>query len=175
MSAPAKLNDVRALDPGRARLLQRARAEADTLLGAARTEAAETIAAAEARARALLDEARTRGEALAAADTAELLTIARRDARALELAAQRAVYDEACDGIKRGIQALRHAPDYPAVLAALERRARALLGSEALLIEDDRGGVIATASGRRLDLSLPTVADRIAQSMGEEVAQLWTT
>lgn len=174
MTAPAKLDDTRALDPVRARLIERARADADTLLDAARTEAAKTIAAAQARAEAMLDEARARGEALAAAKTAELLTAARRDARGLELTAQHAIYDEARDGIKRGIQALRQAPDYPAVLAALQRRARELLGSDALVIEDERGGVIATAPGRRLDLSLPTISARVAEGLGEEVARLWT-
>lgn len=175
MTAPAKLNDARALGPVRARLIERARADADALLGAARTEAAEDVAAAEAQARAMIDKARARGEAMAAADTAEQLAVARRAARAAELAAQRAIYDEACDGVERGFQALRQAPDYPAVLAVLERRARELLGSDALVIEDERGGVVATARGRRLDLSLPTIAARVAESLGEEVAWLWTS
>lgn len=175
MSAPAKLKDVRALDPVRARLIERARADADAFLDAARAEAAGTIAAAEARAEATLDEARIRGEVLAAGDAAEQLAAAHRDARVLELAAQRAVYDEARDGIDRGIRALRDAPDYPNILAALERRARDLLGSEALFTEDECGGVIATVPGRRLDLSLPTIATRVADSLGEEVARLWTT
>ena len=174
MSAPTKLADDRALAPVRDRLIQRARAEAEKLVGAARAEAAEAIAVAEARSRTILDEARARGEALAAADTAELLTAARREARVLDLAAQRAVYDAVRDGIDRGIRALRNSADYPAVRAALERRARSALGSEALILDDEGGGVTATARGRRLDLSLPTIAARAADGLGEEVAQLWT-
>ena len=175
MSAPVKLRDAQALDPVRARLIQRARADAEQLISAARSEAAATITVAEARAQAILEEARARGEAMAAADTAELLTAARREARALDLAAQSAVYDEVCDGIEHGILALRDAADYPAIQASLERRARELLGPEAVVSQDTRGGVIATAPGRRLDLSLPTLAARVVSGLGEEVALLWTT
>ncbi|HZP51325.1 hypothetical protein [Actinocrinis sp.] len=174
MSAPVKLKDDRALDPVRDRLLQRARADAEKLVGEARIEAAATIAAAEARSRTILDQARARGAALAAADTAELLTAARREARALDLAAQRAVYDAVRDGIEHGIRALRDSADYPAVRAALEHRARDALGSEAVIVDDEGGGVTATARGRRLDLSLPAIAARAVDGLGEEVARLWT-
>ena len=174
MSAQVKLEDDRALAPVRDRLIQRARAEAEKLVGEARAEAAATIAAAEARSRMILDEARARGEALAAADTAELLTAARREARALDLAAQRAIYDAVRDGIERGIRALLISADYPAVRAALERRARYAVGSEAVIADGEGGGATATARGRRLDLSLPAIAARAVDGLGEEVAQLWT-
>lgn len=174
MSTLMKLKDDRALDPVRDRLLQRARADAEKLVDEAHREAAATIAAAEARSRALLDEARARGEALATAETAELLTAARREARSLDLAAERAVYDAVRDGIERGILALRDSADYPAVRAALERHARDALGSAAAIADDGSGGVTATAHGRRLDLSLPTIAARAVSELGEEVARLWT-
>lgn len=174
MSTPVKLKDDRALDPVRDRLLQRARSDAEKLIGEARTEAAATILAAEARSRTILDEARARGAALAAADTAQLLTAARHEARALDLAAQRAVYDAVRDGIERGIRALRDSADYPAVRAALERRARGALGSAAVVVDGEGGGLSATARGRRLDLSLPAIAARTVDGLGEEVARLWT-
>lgn len=163
-----------ALEPVRAQLIRRARAEADATLAAARTEVADQVASARARAAAILDEARAQGEAQAAAQTAAQRSSARRKARAMELDAERAVYAAVRAEIERGVLALRDAPDYRLLHAGLERRARDLLGPHARLVADPRGGVVGTAPGLRVDLSLPAVAARALGAIGEEVARLWT-
>jgi hypothetical protein len=70
--------------------------------------------------------------------------------------------------------ALHEAPDYAELHDGLERRARELLGPDADVTPDPRGGVIATAPGRLVDLSLAAIAARTVDALGEEVARLWT-
>lgn len=174
MAAVRETERSAALEPVRAQLIRRARADADATLAAARIEAADQVAAARARAAAILDEARAQGAAQAAAETAVQRSSARRRARAVELDAERAVYAAVRDDVERGVLALRDAPDYRLLHAGLERRARELLGPHAHLAADPRGGVVATAPGRRADLSLPAIAARALDAIGEEVTRLWT-
>lgn len=163
-----------ALQPVRTQLIRRAQHDAEAVLAAARTEAAAQVASAEARAVAILDQIRAQRAARAAAETAAKRSSARRRARAVELDAERAVYAAARDGVERGVLALRDAPEYRQLRDALERRARELIGPRARLSEDPRGGVVATAPGRRVDLSLPVIAARALDGLGEEVSRLWT-
>ncbi|HEU5426644.1 MAG TPA: hypothetical protein VFU74_07220 [Actinocrinis sp.] len=164
----------RALDPVRARLIRRAEQDAGALIAAARAEAASTVESARVQARAILDEARAQGEALAAQQSAGLLSRSRRRARALELDAQRAVYDEVCDKISRAVGELKQTPGYPGLRAELERRACALVGPRAHMADHARGGIVAWVPGRRVDLSLTAIAERAVDGLGEEVERLWT-
>jgi vacuolar-type H+-ATPase subunit E/Vma4 len=163
-----------ALAPVRARLLRRAERDADAALAAARADAAARIASARAQADAVLQEARVQGAALAAAEASARRSSARRRERALELAVEREVYEAVRDGVERRVRALRDEPGYPDVRGALEVQARALLGPDAEIVEDPGGGVLATAPGRRVDLTLRAIAARAMDALGEEVTRLWT-
>lgn len=174
MSGRSEAEQRDELAPVRAHLIDRAEREADAEREAARREAAERLEAARSRARRIIAEARAQGRALGEAESSAARVTARRQARALESAAEYEVYTAVRDGVERGIRALRDAPGYPRLRAALERRARALLGPDAHLVEDARGGVIGTAPDRRVDLSLPSIAARVLDGLDEEVARLWT-
>ena len=69
--------------------------------------------------------------------------------------------------------ALSADPSYPALFERLCERARAELGADAVLREHPDGGVVAEVPGRRLDLSLPALADRAVDDLGSEVTRLW--
>ncbi len=174
MSSATAAQRSHALDPVRTRLIERAQRDADAVVAAARTEAAAVIAQAEWKAREILDEARTLGEADAVVHSAASRVNARREARAVELAAEREVYQAVCDGVERGICALRDSPDYPAIRAALERRARAALGPDVEITHHTRGGVVGAVPGRRADLTLPAIAARAVEELSGEAALLWT-
>ena len=68
---------------------------------------------------------------------------------------------------------LRRTDDYAALRERLERLARALLGPDAEVTGHPEGGVVARAPGRRVDLSLPALADRALDRLGGEVRALW--
>src|SRR5664280_1349380 len=65
---------------------------------------------------------------------------ARRQARAVVLTAQRDLYDELRACSRAAVARLRDDPDYPRMLARLSDRARAALGSAAVLGEPEDGG-----------------------------------
>ena len=174
MTSSAAAQRSRALDPVRTRLIERARRDADAVVTAARAEAAATIAQAEQRAREILDQARALGEADAVVQSAASRVNARREARTIELEAEREVYQAVCDGVERGVCALRDSPDYPAIRAALERRVLAALGPDAEIAHHTRGGVVGAAPGRRADLTLPVIAARTVEGLSGEAALLWT-
>lgn len=163
-----------ALAPVRAQLLRRAEHDAESTLAAARADAADRVASARTQAEAILEEARAEGRAQADAEATARRSSARRRERALELAVENEVYEAARDGIEQRVGALVHEPGYPAVRAALEARARELLGPDADLVEDPSGGVLAKVPGLRVDLTLRAIAARTVNALGEEVTRLWT-
>jgi vacuolar-type H+-ATPase subunit E/Vma4 len=176
MSEPAVLDtvDAAALEPVRAALRGRARAAAHGALAEAESDAARVLADAERQAAALLAEARVAGEVDATAALAGERARGRRRARAVVLAAQRAAYEQFRDRARRAVLALRDDPDYPRLVAGLTALARADLGPAAVVSPHPDGGVVAAASGRRVDYSLPVLADRAADGLGAEVQRLWT-
>jgi hypothetical protein len=163
-----------ALAPVRAALLAAAEADAAALLAAADAEVAAAVAAAEAQAAELVARARAEG----AADAETMLAADRarggREARRIALAARREAYELLRDRARAGVAALPADPAYPAILARLTARARALLGADAEIAPHPDGGVLGSAPGRRCDLSLPALADRAVDSLGPEVERLWT-
>ena len=52
-------------------------------------------------------------------------------------------------------------------------RARAALGPDAILTEAPEGGLVAESGSRRLDLTLPTLADAALEAAADQVAGLW--
>ncbi|HTJ70912.1 MAG TPA: hypothetical protein VL551_25445 [Actinospica sp.] len=173
-SSPVDDERVSALAAVSARLVARARQDAEEHVAAARAEAETLLDVARERAGAIIDEARSQGEALVVAEKAQALAGARRQARSLELSAQRAVYDEVCDAITSGVRGLRDADDYPLMLRELERRARLVLGADAEIVEAPGGGLTARRPGRVVDLSLASIAAEAVDRLDGEVAELWT-
>ncbi|MGW3247969.1 hypothetical protein [Streptomyces sp. NPDC001070] len=162
------------LQPVRDSLLRRAQAEADDLLARADRDAEATLADAEGRAQAIIDEGRRKGEAEAGRARAAAITAAHRQIRAGRLDAQAMAYRELRRRVAERALALRDGPDYPRLLDALTRRARALLGPAAEVREHPAGGVVARAPGRRADLSLEAAALRVVDGAGDVVESLWT-
>jgi len=174
MTAPGlRATQVAALAPLREALLAQARAEADRLTAEAVAQAEEDLARADAQASAVIAGARAEGAADAAALVQAARASARRRARRTRLAAQTRAYAELRRRSIAALGALRDSPAYPAWLAALTEQARTALGPSAAVTEHPAGGIVATVPGRRLDLSLPALADRAMADLGEEVVTLW--
>jgi membrane protein involved in colicin uptake len=85
------------LDPVRARRLDEARRQAERTIAQAREESSRLRAAAESEAASLMATAREEGDAAADSDTVRDWTAARRRARAIVLAAQKAAYQGLVD------------------------------------------------------------------------------
>jgi vacuolar-type H+-ATPase subunit E/Vma4 len=173
MTTPAPEQTTDALSPVRAGLLRAAHADAEALLARSEREAAALLDQARAEARAVIDEARRQGEADGSDAARDLLVRARREARSRTLAARREAYRELRREAAERVRALRGSDDYASLRALLEQRARVLLGSAAEIVEHTDGGVVARAPGRRVDLSLATLADRAVDRMRGEVRNLW--
>jgi len=155
-------------------------------LDAARAAASQVEADAEAASLTRLEDAthaaeailaRTRAEAAAEAviDSAAAMARERRRARRIVLEAQRAAYEEMIGHVRAGALALRADPTYGQLLEGLERAARRRLGEAPTLVEESApsGGIVAEADGRRVDYTLPVLADRCAGELGAEVERLW--
>jgi vacuolar-type H+-ATPase subunit E/Vma4 len=158
----------------RALLLAETEAEARAELDEATIQADETVRRAQHEAEALVTRTRLEGahagELAAAAERAQ----ARRHARRLVLEARRTVYDEFRSRALDAVLELRQLDGYPALLERLAERARAQLGEDAILeIDPPEGGVRAQAGTRRVDYSLPALAERCIAGLGEELAELW--
>lgn len=162
-----------ALDPVRAELLRAAHADAAALSARAATEAAGVLDRARADAAAILDDARRQGEADGATASRDLLRRARREARSRILSARRETYDELRRAVAGRAGELCRRDDYGDLHERLEQLARALLGPGAQVTRHPEGGVVARAPGRRVDLSLTTLADRALHRLGGEVRDLW--
>jgi vacuolar-type H+-ATPase subunit E/Vma4 len=162
------------LAPVRDFLLARARKDAAGLVTSARTDAAAVTAAAQREAEAILADAQARGAADGAAMAAADLTQARRRARQVVLRAQSGTFDELRRRCRAAVRELPKTPDYGALRDRLERIARAQTGSAGAISDHPDGGIIVEASGWRLDLSLPALADRAIDALGPELEGLWT-
>lgn len=163
-----------ALEPVRTALLDRARADADATGRRAAAEAATALGQARARAAEIVAAARADGRRDAETVRARDASRADREARETVLRAQREAYDRLRRDALSRVCALRDDPGYPALLDRLRDRAAAALGNGAVVHEHPDGGIVAEAAGRRLDLSLPALADRAVDDLGAEVTRLWT-
>jgi vacuolar-type H+-ATPase subunit E/Vma4 len=163
------------VEPARDALLADARERAQQLLEQAEEEARELIAQGQRDAEELI--ARAREEGLAAGRVQAARDAGREQALARweELAAQRAVYDDVCRRARAQVMALRDEPGYPDLLERLAATARRDLGDGAELEIDPPGlgGVRARAGSRRVDYTLPSLADRCVRDIGPALAQLW--
>lgn len=155
-------------------------------LGEARVVAAAIAAEADISARARIDEAtrgasaildaaRAEAAAEAGCEDAGLMVRERARARRIVLTAQRAAYEGLGERVRVAVVALRAESTYSDLLDRLERSAARELGARARIIRDPSGlgGVVAEADGRRVDCTLPVLADRCLRGLGAEVEQLW--
>ena len=162
---------VAALEPLRAALFARARAEADRVRAAADHDARQVLDAARAEAEALLADARARGSADAAALDAVEVARRRRAARSVVLGAQRAAYDELRSRACAAVQVLLADPARRARLADV---ARGRLGDRAIVRDAPDGGVVAqTPDGRSLDASVAALVDGALEDL--DLEQLWAS
>ena len=173
MIAILPAGSVAALAPVRSKLQAQAEAEAQTTLDQARGQAGRIRAEARARAAGILADSRAEGEEQARAAVAARVVRRRREARDVVLSVQRDLYDELRRASRDVAQALRDSPDYPEILRRLTERAVAAMGQAAAVQESPDGGIVAEAGSRRLDLSLPVLAEREVDRLGAEVERLW--
>jgi vacuolar-type H+-ATPase subunit E/Vma4 len=166
-------NDA-ALDPVRKALLSAARDDAAAVLRKAEQQKEALLADARRTAAELLTTARSEGEAEATAIVAARMAQSRRDARRTVLAAQRELYDELRRRCRTAAIELAATPAYEGLRRHLAERAEEQLGADATVTDSPEGGVLASVGSRRLDLSLPTLAERALDRSGAEVAELWT-
>jgi vacuolar-type H+-ATPase subunit E/Vma4 len=153
----------RAVDRHGEEALAAARGDADVRVADARHRRDQLIAHAEAEGRAAADELLRRDRARV-----------RRDAAAVVLAAKRAAHVAVRAHVGDAVGALRSAADYPDVLDALAARAAARLGEGTHAERDPPGGgVVATAGSRRIDYTLPALADRACDALGESIEAVW--
>lgn len=137
-----------------AELRDAARRQADALLDAARAEAEGILAAA-------VDE----GEAAARSETALRSARARREAHELVLAQRSSLRHELHRRVREAAVRLTSDPRYPGLVTRLSEQCRELLGPDSTVSESPDGGVVAEAGSRRLDLSLPVLAEISLASM----------
>lgn len=159
----------------RAGLLARAGSEAERLLAEVDAETDAAIARAQAEADAITADARAQGEADAAGVLVAERARARRQARAVVLAAQREAYEELRSRVRRELPLLRADPAYVAWTDRLRDELRAVLGPEAVVTEHPEGGVVGETPGRRVASTLTGLADRALDALGSDVERLWST
>lgn len=162
-----------ALSPVREALMAAAHADARQAVQAAEHDAAAALAEARARAEDEVRAARRDGEAQAATALAGELGRARRHARSLVLAAQRATWEELRRAVCAAALALQEDPDWPSLREALRQWALEQLGPGAQVSEVP-GGVVAELGPRRVELNLASLALARLDARGPDVAGLWS-
>jgi len=162
-------SSTESLEPLQQALLRRANATAEDTRAEAQRQASAAIDRARQDAAATLSRARTDGEADAAQRRAEDEGRARRTARGIVLAAQRAVYDELRTQARAAAGELLADPDQHRRLVTL---LRTLLGPGAVVRDHPMGGVIGEApDGRRIDASVDMLVERALTDL--DLEPLW--
>jgi vacuolar-type H+-ATPase subunit E/Vma4 len=161
--------------PLRTALLSDAEANAESVAMDAAARAAREVSDAQAEVSALVDHARAEAETAARREAMRVVGRARSEGRALRLTAQRDVYDELRERTFASVQELRSEPVYSRLLDRLDGIARAQLGPSAAVEVDPPvvGGIRASSGPRRIDLTLPTLAERCLARLGTDLERLW--
>jgi vacuolar-type H+-ATPase subunit E/Vma4 len=147
----------------------------EATVAGARRDANALLQQAQRDAEELTRRAREEGEAAADAVFARERATSRRDSSTTVLDSKRAALLEVQAGVCDAVLGLRTAPDYARLLDGLAARARAQLGPDAQIVRDpkDVGGVIAEEGVRRVDYTLPALADRALAELGEKLEGMW--
>lgn len=163
------------LEPARRALLADADDEAERIVSEASRTAADIIGTAERECETQLDQVRRRRDRSTEAYVEQMLTTARSDAHEAVLRAREASRRRLIDAIHQSVMALPDDPRYGALLDHLEELARRQLGVDAVIDRDPRpgGGIIAVSGSRRVDYTLPALADRALEGLADKIVQLW--
>jgi vacuolar-type H+-ATPase subunit E/Vma4 len=163
-----------ALAPVRTYLLRQARAEADRIAGEARRTAAAILRQARHAADAAVALASAQGRADAAPAAAAEQALARDQARSILLGARRQAYQDLRAQVLAEVGGLRTEPGYEALLSRLATIATRAAGPGAAVTVQPEGGVVARSGDIVVDCTLPRLAIRAVDELGDQVRQLWT-
>jgi vacuolar-type H+-ATPase subunit E/Vma4 len=154
--------------------LEEARTNAEWVAAESESMAAARLDEASRAAVAIIAEARADGAAQADREMAITRAHEQRRSHRIVLEARRRSYERLGSQARAGARELRSDPAYPALLDRLVQLSREQLGDGALIERDPAdGGVVAGAGGRRVDYSLPALAERCLRRLGTEIEELW--
>ena len=122
----------------------------------------------------ILGRARAQGEADAAKDAAAERSRGREQARLIVLGARRQAYQELRARVIAATGGLRTEPGYQGMLRRLTALATRAAGPGAAAAAAPDGGVVARSGGVVVDCSLPRLAGRAVDELGDRVRELWT-
>ncbi|WP_427174861.1 hypothetical protein [Arthrobacter sp. 92] len=162
-----------ALEPVRKELRSVAQKRAAELRDDARRQSSALVDAARTEAAAILSAAAKEGEATARSEAALRSARVRREAHELVLAQRSSLRLELRRRVREAAVGLRSDARYVALVTRLTEQCRELLGPDAVVSESPEGGVVAEAGSRRLDLSLPVLAEMSLDSV-PGARELWT-
>ncbi len=176
LDEPTAVSLASALGPVRDALLTDARSEAARIVETARAEADTIVALARSDADEAVQQARRRAEATSAAHTEREMAQARRAAHATVLQARDELWRELNRRLGSAAERMREDARYPLLLDRLEGLARSQLGDGAVIERDPQlgGGIVAVDGPRQVDYRLPALAERVLETLAEEVAGLWS-
>lgn len=163
------------LEPVHEALLEDAKARADRILVEATREAALAIDEAEREANTEIGRAERRGETSARVRADQMLAQARGDAQGDVLEYKEDVRRRFHQAVRAASLDLESDGRYPDLIDMLEVLARKQLGPAARIERDPDGlGGIAAVDGlRRVDYTLPALAERALDALADKVALLW--
>jgi vacuolar-type H+-ATPase subunit E/Vma4 len=150
--------DDQALEPLRNALLARAREEAATSVARMLNDTATELDAARLAADQAAQDARRRGEAEGATSVAIDDATVRRQVHTLLLAARLSVYEQLRRKVRNEVRQLHGEPIYRDLRDTMTSAGRSLVGPRATVRDVDDGCVI-EASGRRVEVTLGSLAD----------------
>jgi vacuolar-type H+-ATPase subunit E/Vma4 len=164
------------LEPVRATLLADANAEAERIVREATRSADRLVNQAEHDADAEVVEVERRGEASARALDDQHVARARDEAHSIIMRTQEIFHQQLAEAVRDAALDLRNDPRYPALLDHFADVARNQLGDAAIIERDPEPGrgIIAVAGTRRVDYTLPALADRALDALSDETAALWS-
>lgn len=162
-----------ALEPVRLSLRTAAERQATELRDGAGKQANELLAAARAEAAGILAAAAKDGEESARSEAALRSARARRQAHELVLTQRSSLRLEFHRRLREAVTGLTSDRRYAGLMKQLTEQCGELLGPDVVVSTSPDGGVVAEAGSRRLDLSLPLLAEMTLDSM-PEVSELWT-
>jgi vacuolar-type H+-ATPase subunit E/Vma4 len=151
------------------------RSAAATAAAAAGADEASRVERARADAATILAGARADGAAAARHATTATVTTTKREGREAILGAQRRAYEALRQAVRDELARAVDSPQGVALLLRLEALARARLGPNATVerLDDGRIGVRATEGSRRLDVPVDRFIDREIAGSGERIRALW--
>ena len=166
--------EATALAPVRTHILREARMEAERIMEQAHAEAAAIVSQARRRADEAIALARTQGQADGAPAAAAERSRGREQARSILFGAQREAYEELCAGVLAAVGGMRDEPGYRRLLSRLITMATRAAGPDAVTAVQPEGGVVARSDGVVVDCTLPRLASRALDELGDQVRELWT-